>query len=112
MIIVCSDCGKSLTRNGKLYTFPELFTKLFSRRHCNGAMFSDLQLNASRLQRSLTKATEKSNRWLIPFLCQPSVELAYNICVRVALVDRHDKQIRTNLSRVPLAYRLSCTIYI
>ena len=79
MIIVCSDCGKGLTRNGKLYTFPELFTRLFSRRHCNGAMFSDLQLNASRLQRSLTKATEKSNRWLIPFLCQPSVELVYNI---------------------------------
>ena len=112
MIIVCSDCGKSLTRKGKLYTFPELFTKLFSRRPCNGAMFSDLQLNASRLQRSLTKATEKSNRWLIPFLCQPSVELVYNICVRDALVDRHDKQIRTNLSRVPLAYRLSCTIYM
>ena len=84
MIIVCSDCGKSLTRNGKLYTIPELFTKLFSRRHCNGAMFSDLQLNASRFQRSLTKALQK----LIPFLCQPSVELVYNICVRVALVDR------------------------
>ena len=74
-------------------------------------MFSDFQLNTSRLQRSLTKATEKSNRWIIPFLCQPSVELVYNIHVRVALVDRHDKQIRTNLSPVPLAYRLSCTIY-
>ena len=48
------------------------------------------------------------NRWIIPFLCQPSVELLYNMCVRVALVNRHNKQI---LSRVPLAYRLTCTIY-
>ena len=71
-------------------------------------MFSELQLNASRLQRSLTKATEKNKRWIIPFLCQPSMELLYNICVRVALVNQHDKQI---LSRVPLAYRLTCTIY-
>ena len=113
MIIVCSDCGKSLTRNGKLDTgtFPELFTNF----HAVTAMARcSLTFNwtphdcRDHLQKPLH---EKNNHWIILFLCQPSVELLYNICVRVALVNRHNKQIRTNLSQVPLAYRLTCTIY-
>ena len=108
MIIVCSDFGKSLTRNGKLYTFPELFTNF----HAVTAMARcSLTFNWTHhdCRDHLQKPLRKSNRWIIPFLCQPSVELVYNICVHVALVDRHDAQIRTNLSRVPLAC-LTCTI--
>ena len=76
---------------------------------CNGAMFSDLQLNASRFQRLLTKVREKQSLDDTVFV-SAFVELLHNICVHVALVNRHDKQIRTNLSRVPLAYHVTCTI--
>ena len=93
MIIVCSNCGKSLTRNSKLDTFSELFTNF----HAVTAM-ALCSLTFSWMPRDCRDDLQKPLRktiaaWIILFLCQPSVELLYNICVCVAHVNRHDKQI-------------------
>ena len=59
---------------------------------------------------------QKPLRKAIAGLYRFCVSLPWSWCtiyvfVLLSSIDRHDKQICTNLSRVPLAYRLSCTIY-